>query len=104
MKKIISSILTFIMLFSALSVNVFAASNNLEECFVGECNISNLTFISNTSRKQYIQNAINYYITNTSSISNALNNNKVAIFMFEGGSDNVDKENFHQQKLLYSFR
>lgn len=94
MKKFISSILTFIMLFSALSVNVFAASNNLEECFVGECDISNLTFISNTSRKQYIQNAINYYITNTSSISNALNNNKVAIFMFEGGSDNVDKENF----------
>ncbi|MBR6562566.1 MAG: InlB B-repeat-containing protein, partial [Clostridia bacterium] len=46
------------------------------------------SFISNTTRRQYIDTMMKYYISSNSDIVTALNNGKSAIFMFEGGSDN----------------
>lgn len=93
MKRCLGVILTIVMLLSLMPMSIYAAES-LEECYVGECDITNLTFLSEGSRRQYIQNMLSKYISSNSNIYTALDNNKVAIFMFEGGSDNMDKSTF----------
>lgn len=55
--------------------------------------VSSLTcagFISNATRRNYIDVMMKYYINSSDSLQSALNNGKSVIFMFEGGSDNYD--------------
>ncbi len=47
-------------------------------------------FISNTTRRNYIDVMMKYYINNNSNLQSALDNGKSVIFMFEGGSDKYD--------------
>ena len=47
-------------------------------------------FISNSSKRQYIESAIDYYLTTYSTLTQTLRDNKPIVFFFEGGSDNCD--------------
>ena len=48
------------------------------------------SFISNTTRQNYIDVMMKYYINSESSLQSTLNNGKSVVFMFEGGSDKYD--------------
>ena len=47
-------------------------------------------FISNSTRQNYIDVMMKYYINNNSSLQSTLSSGKSVVFMFEGGSDNYD--------------
>ncbi len=47
-------------------------------------------FISNSTRQNYIDTMMKYYINNYSSLQSALNSYESVVFMFEGGSDYYD--------------
>ena len=47
-------------------------------------------FISNTTRRAYIDTMMRTYINNNSELSGALDGGYSVVFMFEGGSDNYD--------------
>ncbi len=47
-------------------------------------------FISNTTRRAYIDTMMRTYINNNSKLATALDSGKSVVFMFEGGSDNYD--------------
>lgn len=87
MKRIIASILAVVCLLSCLmfapaSVNAVA----VDELASLTCG----SFISNVTHREYIDTMMRYYISANASVSNALDNGKSAIFMFEGGSDNYN--------------
>ena len=52
-------------------------------------------FISNSNKRQYIENAISYYLATYSSLTETLGNNKPVVFFFEGGSDNCDASGYN---------
>ena len=66
-----------------------------ENCYLGQCSVKNLSFISNTTRKKQLENRIKQYILTNNTIEDDLSNGKFAIFLFEGGSDNMDKSEFY---------
>ena len=47
-------------------------------------------FISDSTRQNYIDTMMKYYINNYSSLQSALNSYESVVFMFEGGSDYYD--------------
>ena len=60
------------------------------EAVSGVNSLTCASFISNTTRQNYIDVMMKYYINNYSSLQTALDNGKSVIFMFEGGSDKYD--------------
>lgn len=72
-----------------------------EPLYEGQCSIDDLTFISNATRKEYMENMLCYYIENDTNIDADLQNGKFALFFFEGGSDNMDKSAYYSNYDLY---
>ena len=60
------------------------------EAISGVNSLTCASFISNSTRRNYIDTMMKYYINNYSSLRSALDNGKSVVFMFEGGSDNYD--------------
>ena len=83
MKKILSLALALLLILP-LACMLPASTVKADEFSSLTC----ASFISNASRREYIDMMMRYYITANPSIASALDNGKPAIFMFEGGSDN----------------
>ena len=88
-KRIWSIALIICMVVSMLPV--ITMTHSVEAEAVGGVNsLTCASFISNSTRRTYIDTMMKYYINNYSKLQTALDNGKSVVFMFEGGSDNYD--------------
>ena len=87
--RILSMILVICMMLGM--VPAFVSHVAVEaEAVSGVNNLTCASFISNTTRRTYIDTMMKYYINNNSKLQTCLDNGKSVVFMFEGGSDKYD--------------
>ena len=89
-KRIWSMILVICLMLSLFPTFVSQVEIEAEAAISGLDSLTCAGFISNTSRRNYIDTMMKYYINNYSSLSGALTSGKSVVFMFEGGSDYYD--------------
>ena len=89
MKRFLSILLVFCLLLGMIPA--FVSHVEVEVSAVS--GVDSLTcggFISNSTRRNYIDTMMKYYINSYSKLQTALNSGKSVVFMFEGGSDHYD--------------
>lgn len=88
-RRIWSIVLLFSMVLTMLPV--ISITHSIEaEAISGVNSLTCADFISNSTRRNYIDTMMKYYINTYSKLQTALDNGKSVVFMFEGGSDNYD--------------
>lgn len=100
-KKILSMLLfmcVFLETFTALSFVDAAETISIGDVF---CPINNLNFISNEYRKRYIENMLSHYISSDDRIEQSLSKGNTAMFLFEGGSDNMEDKKLTSDLSMY---
>ncbi len=85
-----SMLLVICLLISMFPAFVSTVEIEAEAAISGLDSLTCASFISNSTRRNYIDTMMRYYINNYSSLSGALSNGKSVVFMFEGGSDHYD--------------
>lgn len=91
MKKKLKRHLLVVVMALCLLIALIPVTMSVEtEAVSGVNSLTCSSFISNATRRNYIDTMMKYYINNYSSLQSALNNGKSVVFMFEGGSDNYD--------------
>ncbi|MBQ7344982.1 MAG: hypothetical protein IJW45_02840, partial [Oscillospiraceae bacterium] len=88
-KRIWSMILVICLMLSLMPV--FVSQVEVEaEAVSGINSLTCSSFISNSTRQNYIDVMMRYYINSSSTLQSQLNNGNSVVFMFEGGSDYYD--------------
>lgn len=88
--RVWSMILVICLILGLLPAFVSHVEVEAEAAISGLDSLTCAGFISNTTRRNYIDTMMKYYINNYSSLSGALTSGKSVVFMFEGGSDYYD--------------
>ena len=89
-KRVWSMILVICLMLSLLPTFVSQVEIKADAAISGLDSLTCAGFISNATRRNYIDTMMKYYINNYSSLSGALTSGKSVVFMFEGGSDWYD--------------
>lgn len=89
-RRIWSMLLVICLVVSLLPAFVAQVEIEAEAAISGLNSLTCSSFISNATRRNYIDTMMKYYINNYSSLSGALTAGKSVVFMFEGGSDYYD--------------
>lgn len=95
-----------ISLFEALENDLYIDDIDFEEVYVDDGTNSKITlfsiksslsvsFISNSTNKQYINTMINYYLNEHAQLLSTLKAGNPVVMFFEGGSDNVDNSKYN---------
>ena len=88
--RVWSLLLVICLMLSLLPTFVSHVEVEAEAAISGLDSLTCAGFISNTTRRNYIDTMMKYYINNNSTLSGALTAGKSVVFMFEGGSDYYD--------------
>lgn len=91
-KRIMAMLLALCMIFGVVPAPVRLQIE--AEAVTGIGSLSCSGFISDTTRRNYIDVMMKYYLNNNSKLTTALDNGKSVVFMFEGGSDNYTNSNY----------
>ena len=89
-KRIWSMILVICLMLSMLPVFVSQVEIEAEAAVSGVDSLTCAGFISNSTRQNYIDVMMKYYINSNSNLQSALTGGDSVVFMFEGGSDYYD--------------
>ena len=89
-KRIWSMLLVIVLTLGMLPVFASHVEVEAEAAISGLDSLTCANIISNTTRRNYLDTMMRYYINNYSSLSSALTAGKSVVFMFEGGSDYYD--------------
>lgn len=91
MKRKLGRHLLLVALALCMVLSLIPVTMSIEtEAVSGVNSLTCSSFISNATRRNYIDTMMKYYINNYSSLQSTLNDGKSVVFMFEGGSDNYD--------------